>query len=128
MHDKDGTNCKITYEVRESRGCSHYNSYLYRRDSEKPEKHRSGMSYRVRRDDERTNCEILTRGYMDCSEDERRIGCNRLGSMSHRHDKRSEYHKASKIDSYPRGWSRRREEILDPVNFRRHRSTKRRHS
>ena len=41
VHDKDGTNCKITYEVRESRGCSHYNSYLYRRDSEKFEKHKS---------------------------------------------------------------------------------------
>ena len=86
------------------------------------------MSYRVRRDDERTNCQILTGGYMDCSEDESRIVCNMLGSMSHRHDKRSEYHMASKIDSYLRGWSRCREEILDPVNFRRHRSTKRRHS
>ena len=38
VHDKDDTNFKITYEVRESRGCSHYNSYLYRRDNEKPEK------------------------------------------------------------------------------------------
>ena len=50
------------------------------------------MSYRVHRDDERTNFQILTGGYMDCREDERIIGCNRLGSMSHRHDKRSEYH------------------------------------
>jgi len=33
VHDKDGKNCKITYEVRESRARSHYNSYLYRRDS-----------------------------------------------------------------------------------------------
>ena len=41
MHDKDGTNWKITYEVKESRGCSHYNSYLYRRASDKPEKHKS---------------------------------------------------------------------------------------
>ena len=83
------------------------------------------MSYRVRIGDERTNCQILTGGYMDCRKDERRIGCNMLGSMIHRHDKRSEYHKASKIDSYPRGRSSYREEILDPVNFRRHRSKQR---
>ena len=86
------------------------------------------MSYMVHRDDETTNCQILTGGYMDCREDERRIGFNRLGFISHRHDKRSEYHKASKIDSYPRGRSKYREEISDIVNFRRHRSTKRRHS
>ena len=83
------------------------------------------MSYRVCRDDERTNCQIITRDYIDCSEDERRIGCNRLGSMSHRHEKRSEYHKASKTDSYPRGRSRYREEISNLVNFRRHRSKQR---
>lgn len=128
LHDKNGTNCKITCEVSESRRCSQYNSYLCRRDDEKHEKHRAGMSYRVHRNDERANHQIQAGSYMDCSEDEKRIGCSRLGSKSHRHDIRREYHRARKTDYHRRGRSRHREETSDPLNSRRRSGTKSRHS